>query len=275
MNNRGGSISLAAGFTIVETLIVLAVTSTLLISAMVSMSGRQAKTEFQVATQSAVREYQSIISQIESGRYKSPNNFTCTSAAPNNVTFTSDLGGDSQGANQGCVYLGLALVFGEDASTYKKYLVAGSRLNGPVSADTITDANPTTHEMTLSNHVVTRGLEYAGARYVSSTDGSYTNLTGANVPVAVRLLTDLNGTAGSTGDLAGSSKVSVYATETLNAATIVNSINAVPPEQRMRGVELCFASAGLDRSVIISIGNGLGNKVDSTVKDGKKCGWLL
>jgi type II secretory pathway pseudopilin PulG len=276
--NRGGNASPTSGFTIVETLIVLAVTSTLLISAMVSMSGRQARTEFQVATQNAVRDYQSIISQIESGRYTTSNNFTCETSGFNDVSFAPPTGGDTQGANKDCTYLGLALVFGQNPATYKKYVLAGSRLYNdatPASAKDLTESNPTTAEVTATTHLITRGLEYAGAQYINESTGLSELLSDGTVPVALRLLVDQNGDAGATGAVAGSSKVSVHSSVPLNPADIVATINDTPSDQRKKGVELCFSSTGLDKSVIISIGNGWGNKVDSVVKDGKKCGWPI
>lgn len=273
--NRGGNASPMSGFTIVETLIVLAVTSALLVSAMLAMSGRQARTEFQVGRESAVRELQSTISQIESGRYQTKNNFTCRTDALDRVIFTSVApGSGTQGANEDCTFLGLGLVFGQAAGTYDSYVIAGTRTVSGLTAKTITESKPTTDVLTRFTNSMPRGFEYVGSRYVMA-NGTDTVVTGATTPVVVRLMVDLEGAEMLNGNIAGSPKVSVHATEPWNSASVVSTINGATPEDIRRGIKLCLGSTGTDQSIILSLGNGQGNKVTSTVVTGNKCGWPL
>ncbi len=278
--NRGGNISPTAGFTIVETLIVLAVTSTLIISAMAAMSGRQARTEFQIGREAIVRDFQSLISQIESGRYKSANTFSCTrvnffGAYP---SFTEPAAVE-QGTNEGCVFLGNALIFGRDTASYRTYVIAGagSEDNSPYAVSTIARSHPASPETSRSDKKFPNGFTYAGARYVNS-DGSYTTTLTSTDLTAVRLMVDLQGNDLTSGKLAGSQRVAVHnsmnGTSPFNVWSDTWTIkDANPVEQPKKAFELCLASSGLDQSVIVTIGTGGSNKVSSTVMSGRTCGW--
>lgn len=109
----GGSKVANSGFTIVETLIVLAVTGTMLLMAATFVSGRQNKTQFQTAINSLQQQLQQIINQTSSGFYNNNADFSCIGTG----TFVtlSNLTSKSQGSNEGCIFLGNALQFGTGA----------------------------------------------------------------------------------------------------------------------------------------------------------------
>lgn len=106
----GGYDRVADGFTIVEVMIVLAVSSLLLISAAALIDGRQAKTEFTTGIHDQQQKIQQIISQTSSGYYPNGHNFVCSGSASGPVIFAA--GANAQGTNAGCIFLGKALQFG-------------------------------------------------------------------------------------------------------------------------------------------------------------------
>jgi prepilin-type N-terminal cleavage/methylation domain-containing protein len=106
----GGYDRVADGFTIVEVMIVLAVSSLLLISAAALIDGRQAKTEFTTGIHDEQQKIQQIINETSSGYYPNGHNFTCNGSASGPVSFTA--GANAQGTNAGCIFLGKALQFG-------------------------------------------------------------------------------------------------------------------------------------------------------------------
>jgi type II secretory pathway pseudopilin PulG len=98
-----------AGFTIVETLIVLAVTGSMLIMAIAFISGRQNKTEFQTSINSLKQQLQQLINETQSGYYPNLGSFSCNGVS-NLVALSA--GSSKQGANQGCIFLGKVVQFG-------------------------------------------------------------------------------------------------------------------------------------------------------------------
>lgn len=122
--NRGG------GYTIVETMIFLAVTGVLLISAMTLMAGRQASVQFSQAVTDAQSRMQDAIGQVASGYYPNNGSFSCFTISPGVPTF--DPTPSVQGTSTDCVYLGKALGFkntSSDGGGYVVFSLAARRLN--------------------------------------------------------------------------------------------------------------------------------------------------
>ncbi len=102
------------GFTIVEVMIVLAVTGIMFVSAVVLINGRQNKTEFTTAINNLQQQLQQIINETVSGYYPNQGTFTCQGNSTGPVTFTGTA--TKQGANGGCIFMGKAIQFGSDTN---------------------------------------------------------------------------------------------------------------------------------------------------------------
>ncbi|HUB93492.1 MAG TPA: prepilin-type N-terminal cleavage/methylation domain-containing protein [Verrucomicrobiae bacterium] len=111
---QGGRRGASMGFTIVEVMIVLAVSSLIVLSALTLVNGRQSKTEFTTGINDFQEQLQQIINETASGQYPGMGGFTCQPAASGPVTFTTT--SSSQGTNQGCIFLGKAVQFGLDTT---------------------------------------------------------------------------------------------------------------------------------------------------------------
>jgi len=120
----------AQAFTLVEVMIVLAVTGGLFISIAVTLSGRQASAEFVHASQSLQSEVEQVINQASAGNYPIKSFFTC-SVAGSGLAFAS-AATDNQGTNSDCVLLGRVLQFQvsttNSAEQYQAFTVAGCRV---------------------------------------------------------------------------------------------------------------------------------------------------
>jgi type II secretory pathway pseudopilin PulG len=144
---RGGTQS--AGFTILETLIVLAVSSTVAISTIVAVSGRQSKTEFMVGANDMKQKVEQIINETRNGYFPGAG-FTCTGSPVGNTKPVITPPAQGQGTNDSCIFLGKAVEFGvPDSTTYATYPLVGRRqvrpasINQEVSAYTgVNGANP-------------------------------------------------------------------------------------------------------------------------------------
>ncbi len=102
-----------SGFTIVETLIVLAVTLVVFLTVVTSISGRQNKTEFSQGINDAQNQIQQIISEVSTNYYPNGGQFRCQRAG-NALSITA--GSAAQGTNQGCIFIGKVIQFGPDTS---------------------------------------------------------------------------------------------------------------------------------------------------------------
>lgn len=114
--------SRSVGYTIIETMIFLAVSAAMFMSAMALISGRQNKTEFN----SAIRDFESsmndIANDVSSGYYANATS-TATkikcSVTAGNLTVTALDSTDNQGKNFGCIFIGKALQFSPDGDREK------------------------------------------------------------------------------------------------------------------------------------------------------------
>lgn len=112
-----------AGYTILETLIFLAVTGAMFASAMAFISGRQARTEFA----SAVRDFEismnDIANDVANGYYANATDggqrISCT-VQGGNIVVTGG-GADVQGSNKGCIFIGRALMFNSTSYVKEQY----------------------------------------------------------------------------------------------------------------------------------------------------------
>ena len=263
----------SAGFTIIETMVVLTVTGALFVVIAATLAGRQNEAEFLHAVQSVQSQTQQIIDQVADGYYPSQNNFSC-SASGSSVSFSSVAA--SQGTNDPCVFLGKVIQFhiagtgtGSLPEAYQVYTIAGLR-----SATTGTGSP----------------FQSAGATVVGNIDGNgdYTSYSDAN-QLEYGLTTKwvkVNGTAtvGAVGflmepgdfgtsngynsgaqpvDLVPIPGTSVSPPQTIPVAVgIINTQLAdpnltadAPINPQPGGVQVCLVSAGTNESAIMTIGN--------------------
>ncbi len=139
--NRGGNVQSTRGFTVVETLIVLAVTSGLFILTAVAINGKQQKTDFQVGSRNLQQQFQQIINEAATGYYPSNTSFQCRIHPVPRPNLEITGGSNAQGENKECVLIGKALVVGgmQHTDNYSVFSLAGRR----VLADNVTETrNP-------------------------------------------------------------------------------------------------------------------------------------
>jgi type II secretory pathway pseudopilin PulG len=106
------------GFTIVETMIVLAVTGVMFVTIAANVSGRQHKVEFQQSVNRLKSQIEQTMGEVESGYFPSAN-FSCTvTGLGADAQFNFDSAGTTaQGARRPCVFMGKAIQFGNAFGT--------------------------------------------------------------------------------------------------------------------------------------------------------------
>jgi len=140
------------GFTIVETLIFLAVSGLLSAMAFVMVAGQQQRAEFNYGVRDFANRIQDIVNDVSAGFYEKTANFTCTagSQGPPFIVSSDD---DKQGTNNECIFIGKVIQFApsdvdepEPDMSYRVFTVAGRRLieNGKEEVGDLKQTQPTT-----------------------------------------------------------------------------------------------------------------------------------
>lgn len=134
----------SSGFTIVETVIVLGVTSLAIAMALGFVSGKQRKTEFHQAVNDIQSQISEVISNVQNGYYAKTDDFDCNDVGGHpNINFAST---SNLGTNEDCTYIGRAIQFWvqPDSNTFKVYSLVGVRNQSGTNIDVqnIVQANP-------------------------------------------------------------------------------------------------------------------------------------
>lgn len=118
-----------AGYTVVEIMVVLAITSALFLSAIILFQGQQGRTQFTDAMRDMQSKMQDWGNDVSSGFYPtSTSGYTCTvTGTPPKAVVTSTPG--TLGSNQDCIYIGKVVQFRPNSSTVSAYTIFGNRLD--------------------------------------------------------------------------------------------------------------------------------------------------
>jgi prepilin-type N-terminal cleavage/methylation domain-containing protein len=256
-----------SGFTIIEVMIVMAVTGLLLTSAIVLVSGRQNQTEFQQAINQVTQQIQQVIDDVANGYYPNSQNFNCTPNPPTIVPGTT-----KQGANTGCIFLGKALKF--NINNFSVYPVLGNRgqTASPSSKQvttylqaqpTLLNASGSATQVNLENGLTVKSMYYNNAgnpigwvAFMSSL-ASY---SGVNINSGSQqiYLMPLN----TASCIFGSAPPSAI------NGSCADGFVATPPND----ADICFASGTTNQSGLVTIAYGSG-KLQATlsIKSGTSC----
>jgi len=130
------------GFTIVEVMIVIAISSFLLVAAIFAMTSDQNQTEFDTGARQIFSQLQSLSSDVQNGNYASNTQYSCVSTS-GTPSFTSSPA--SEGSNFGCIYEGKAMQFNPSqiSSFYYVYSLVGDQFGANLSLPSAFPASAT------------------------------------------------------------------------------------------------------------------------------------
>lgn len=171
------------GFTVVEVMIVLAISSMMLISAAGVFRGRRADTEFSQSVYDLQSEIQSIASIVSSKAVPGLQQYTC---APGDIGGTKRpvlTSGSATG--QDCIYLGQAIQVKPDSTTLYSYPIFGlrtvyvgltdtgdypttpSQANPEPAVDSGAPSNPNSL-LLITNYTLLNGAKVSSAKYTGT-----------------------------------------------------------------------------------------------------------
>jgi type II secretory pathway pseudopilin PulG len=281
------------GFTIVEMLIVLAVTGGLFVAIAATLAGRQNTAQFNHAVQSIQDQIQQVINQTEAGFFPDTSNFTCTDIA-GTVQITA--GASPQGTNQDCVFFGKVIQFGVQGTSpeqYRVYSVAGIRKATVGATSPFQTASPTIvgvsyagSDAGLLDYSTPGSLQYGlTTLWVRSNNNSGCTSAACSLG-AVGFLMEPGSLSAATGTYnSGAQQVDLIPiANTQLAQNLHNTANAtntslrntnlttVAPINPSLGVQICFVSGGTNQSGLLTIGSsGRQLLVKLDIKGNKTC----
>jgi len=131
-----------SGYTIIEVLIVLAISTTLLFAAIAVFKGQQGETQYIQSVQDINSKVINYANQVSAGTFPDSQGINCNDniSAPPTISLSSG----NLGSRQDCIFLGRAMQVGLNSSEIDFYTVVGNRSTGTGDAvGDITQAYPT------------------------------------------------------------------------------------------------------------------------------------
>jgi type II secretory pathway pseudopilin PulG len=264
------------GFTIVEVMVVLAVTGALFIAAAILISGKQNQAGFNSAIQQIQSQVQQIMNEVAAGYFPNSASFQCSQGSPGTTPTLSSVSPNGQGANAGCVFVGKVVQFqvhGTTPEQFRTYTIAGGQKDSTgkevqslaaatpiLVAPGSSPPSPSYPDLTTSD-ILQNGLTTS----ITPPAGMWYNDGAADVNVgAVAFVTSFATYGGVGGTISsGSQKVSVVpvdgTTLGMTSPALVDAVNAsltASPADPSNGVSICFASGGTNESGLLTIGGG-------------------
>lgn len=242
----------ARGYTIVESMIFLAVSAGLLASVMLSISGQQARTEFSTSVRDFENRVVDTLNDVETG-YAGTHGKQCIISGagyPAEAVVAAELG-----TSQDCIFLGLAVHFsgsGGIGSEMQTYTIAGRRVPAGAGVDPLTitqlsTANATTYG-NPDKYAMPKGLEVTQVRHCAATCTPITSTFAFGILGSIG--TGVSG--GTTSESAGRAQlISLPATSATDPLTFKNTVQAVS----------LVAGPQYDKGLVICLRHGLRGKI--------------
>lgn len=267
-----------AGFTIMETLIVLSITGVLFFSFVTLISGRKATAEFRQAANNLKVQIEQVIHEVQSGNYPGLDDFSCVNSG-GSLAITNNPA--DKGTNKQCIFLGKAIQFGvvesagAEQDTYQVYTIAGARTfnslggGGERLVQTLDEAIPKlvapgqaanttvpnrSERATFENGLTPVSMRVVGSGGASQSIGAVAFVTSFEPGASDGLMT-----GSQTIQIIGIESTSLGRTAPQGVDSINSLLTASYADSNLRnpagGVRLCMASGtNSDRSALLTIG---------------------
>jgi hypothetical protein len=283
---NGGRGTRSAGYTIVETLIFLAVSASMFIMAMAFLNGRQATAEFNTAVRNFDSEIQDVANDVSDGYYSNlaANGETLTCKA--DLALGTDDSEDKQGANKDCLFIGKSIWFspGTGANSFSLITLVGKRLSGAEDVTSLAesgvkaaaktssiDTTPdTTTKIFLNNDATVDCVIYGGV----ATDPPCSSGTKIDtISFISTFRSDITSSASSQVNVAVPANASPAnrsifdAVGELNGYSTEGTFSQNPPG----GVTICLQSAGTKQYALIKLAGQNGQFVTTTTINSGRC----
>jgi type II secretory pathway pseudopilin PulG len=135
----------SGGYTILETLIVIAVSSAMFLAAVSAFGGRQEQVQFTQAVRDLESKLLDVINDVNTGFFENPGSISCQGSLPGARPTLADTGGTGQGASEDCIFLGKTIHFDTVSSGSHRLnisTIVGLRSGGGDHSNSLEQAKP-------------------------------------------------------------------------------------------------------------------------------------
>jgi len=242
------------GYTIVEVLIFLAVSSALMVSAFTLISGSQNKASFTQGINDAQQQINTVINNVSNGYYsETANGQSCKVDPPTGELVFTPTG--AKGTSSQCIFLGRVIVFKNGENTFTVYNVAGRRQVNNREVSSMSEAKPTLIPESEQVFQLKNGVTFKG---------SDLNAFG--------FFNGLASTAGVSDQLnSGYQQASFYGFSFNSGLPNNFSTNYDSGKDPAGGYNLCFDSGTTNQSGLITIGGSSRSATSTLVIKGESC----
>lgn len=257
------------GFTIIEVLIVLTVSSILLVSAIILLNGRQAKTAFLTGKNDLKQQFQQVINESAKGFYPNNDAYKCDGSGAQVQIVANGMGAQHKqlGTNDGCIFLGEIMQFNTSGNTFDLVPVVGKQYAGSgLSSSSLSQTVPVAATQLKQPRVMNSGLKFVSA----TADGNAVN--SKSVAFLVGDNTGRFATVASDGLASGTQIYSLYqvTNDNTNATSTLDSFSPGQYLSNASQVALCF-DGGSGQSALLTIGGNGGLAVSDQVFNNGTC----
>ncbi len=290
---------MTSGFTIIETMIVLAVTGFILLGAILAVQGKTNETEYIQVVNNLQSQLQRTVSNVINGYSQifasntetsnSQYDFTCTANPATGrsngyLSFTSSP--SQQGANEGCTFLGYVLQFtspnysSSAENFYNLYTIAGIQY---CASNVLTSGSscmtPNVIPITLQEEAPTTLYPASSDSYTKSLPTSLLQQESIQFGVHAVAMYYNNNTRNKIGAFAillspdaTTQQVNLYAIKnssfSINATNMASIINRSLEDNPIAvdSVEICLASGSSNQSGLITIGGSSGQQTTVSLR---------
>lgn len=254
------------GYTIVEVMIFLAVSTLLLASSVAVISGSQSKTQFMTSMYEIQQKIDAISNNVENGYYSSSTNVACSDPGGPTALVINTGPAVDKGTNQQCTFFGKVIQF-LDSGTVKIYSVASARQTTvgtrKVDVKDIKQAKPQvipgsteTFQLRYGVKPSTMQSEISGTFTDIGAVGFFTDFAESSDPSDPSLLDNKalsSNFIGLPGTSLGSDTVSISVMNTITDTLSYNYEDNLNPNG---GITICFNSGTSNQFADITIGGG-------------------
>lgn len=278
--NRGKQRSFSiGGYTIVETLIFLAVSSVIFMAALVLVGGRQTRAEFQ----SGVRDFETrladIANDVATGYYQNAGVSRQCNEGPNGPEFSG--GNVSLGTNRVCTFVGTVVKLGSGAGPsgdqqFIQFTMAGLRLSGGDSVTSLAQAKPKILDngTGFEPHNVGYGIRVACIAVEGVNGGACTSENAAIGFFSTFEGASLSGQGGGAvqADVISYGSLASIADNATIAQTAVNGFTGYNSPTLNRQITICLIG-GSNQYALVRLGGNASSSlaVTSEIKEGASC----
>ena len=268
------------GYTILEAMLFITISSSMFILAMISFSGRQQQVQFTQPVRELDAKILDIINDVTTGYFPNDGSLQCSVDSSQRPIISNATVEKGQGTNDDCVLVGKALqFFPEDSNSSTEnqsllyiYNIVGKRLESPngESVQSLEEAKPVTTSPTASNSTndVTEKSELKyGLRVIKVATEEVLPKESGVIGFFTRFTKTFSTTKFSEGQTISSSMIPGV-TSSSTQYDAANNINLVTDLSSPFGTDvfidttsatpivICLADADLERRASITIGGG-------------------